>query len=239
MRLAILQTGSPPGELAALFPSYADMVISALGPRFDFSVMDVRRGELPVPDAAEGFLITGSPSGVHDGDAWIAELRAWLLASDPTRPLVGICFGHQIMAEAFGGRVDRAPKGWGVGFHRYAATSIFASAGGQRSFSIPAAHQDQVVEVPPAAAVAARSGFCPAAALIYGDRAAISVQGHPEFTPAYTDAVIDRRLRDGGLTPHQAQVARRSVRRGGDDRGLVLSWIRRFLSDGTALPARA
>ena len=229
MKLCILQTGSPPGDLATRFPSYADMIMSALGEGFDYRVFDVQRGQLPVGDEGDGFVVSGSPSGVHDGDPWIADLRGWLQEVDPGRPLVGICFGHQIMAEAYGGRVERAAQGWGLGFHRYAVAAAQPWMCERPSFSIPAAHQDQVVQAPPDTVVVAKSPFCPVAALAYRSRRAISFQGHPEFTAAYADAVVDRRERAGSLSAHRAQVARRSIRRGGDDRSVVLDWTRRFL----------
>ncbi|MCW5605758.1 MAG: type 1 glutamine amidotransferase, partial [Burkholderiales bacterium] len=101
-------------------------------------------------------------------------------------PVVGICFGHQILAEAMGGKVVKSERGWGCGVHRYSL-----SDGGE--MAIAAMHQDQVIQVPPDAAVIASSEFCPVAGLDYGGRA-LSFQPHPEFADAFVrDLVASRR----------------------------------------------
>jgi GMP synthase-like glutamine amidotransferase len=119
MKLAILEAGTPPGPLTERFGRYPAMFERLLGNGIDYDSFDVPAGELPgVPGAHDAYLITGAAAGVYDGLPWIHELAAFLRAAGGEK-LVGICFGHQIMAEAFGGRVEKVAKGWGVGLHDY------------------------------------------------------------------------------------------------------------------------
>lgn len=228
LRIGILRTGDPPADMTG-FATYPEMVSAGLGGGYAYRTFDVAAGELPrANDDADGYVITGSPAGVYDGERWIEEFKEWLRASDADRPIVGICFGHQIMAEAFGGEVRKSEKGWGGGLQSYETLEPQPWMDGERRYTLPAAHQDQVMRTPREAQVIAGSAFCPVAALAYRERKAITFQAHPEFPRDYTEALVRRRLRLGTLTPEQGARALDSLK-GPDDRDRVMGWIRRFL----------
>ena len=186
--------GPTPTRLAGQFGQTSAMFRALLGEdRYGWRDYDVAAGEFPAaPEDCEAYLVTGSAKGVYDTDPWIAQLRAFLVAAKGRTPMVGVCFGHQIMADAFGGQVIKSPKGWGIGLHTHAVLQgkdwIDAPA-----YALPASHQDQVVTAPPGATVLGGSDFCPLGMLAYDDARAISVQLHPEFEPAYAQALITGR----------------------------------------------
>src|SRR5690349_21975848 len=107
MKVAILETGRPPGTLADEFGDYPAMLSRLLGPGFETESFDVQRGELPDPASHQACLITGSPAGVYEPLQWIAPLQDFTRTADQTK-LVGICFGHQVMAEVLGGHVEKS-----------------------------------------------------------------------------------------------------------------------------------
>ncbi len=228
MSIAILETGTPPGELAAQFGSYPDMFADMLGTG-KLPTYDVASGPLPDHGAHRGYIVTGSPAGVYDGLPWIAALKEWLRAAPARTPLVGICFGHQAMAEAFGGRVEKSAKGWGIGLQEYAVVGRRPWMDEALSVAIPASHQDQVVAPPADTDIILASEFTPYAGLAWRGRAAISFQCHPEFSPAYAKALIEARRER--LPDPDAAIASLN---GYNDNGRVAGWIARFL--GLASP---
>ncbi|WP_129794211.1 type 1 glutamine amidotransferase [Sphingosinicella sp. CPCC 101087] len=226
MKLAILETGTPPEPLIARFGRYPAMFQRLLGDGFNYESYDVPAGELPpVPRGHDAYLITGSPAGVYDGLPWIGELAAFLRATDRHVKVVGICFGHQIMAEAFGGHVEKSEKGWGVGLHTYPVVRREPWMDDVPAVAIPASHQDQVVIQPPKTHVIASSLFTPYAGLAWIDRPAISFQFHPEFSPDYARALIDGR-RDRIADADRAIASLD----GPNDNARVGEWIGRFLA---------
>ncbi|MBP7704635.1 MAG: type 1 glutamine amidotransferase [Caulobacter sp.] len=229
MNLGILETGAPPGPLADRFASYADMMRRMLGPAFRARIYDVRGGELPsAGDECDGWLITGSASGVYDGDPWIEALKDFLRSASGAAPMVGICFGHQVMADAFGGEVVKSTKGWGVGLHAYEVVEARSWMDSAAPIRLSASHQDQVVSLPPGAQVVAASDFTPYGMLAYPQRRALSMQAHPEFEADYTRALIESR-RGNRLDEMAADLAIASLA-GPDDRERVAVWLRRFLT---------
>lgn len=228
MNVGILETGHPPGGLAARFGDYPAMFRGLLGAGFDTTTYDVAAGKLPERPAAHGaYLITGSPAGVYDGLPWIEPLKAFLREAKGQAKLVGVCFGHQIMAEAFGGRVEKSGKGWGVGLQTYDLVGEAPWLDGTGGIAVPASHQDQIVLQPPRSVILAASAFTPYAMLAYRGQPAISMQFHPEFAPDYARALIA--LRRAILPDPDAALA--SFGRP-DDRARVAGWIRRFLEEG-------
>jgi GMP synthase-like glutamine amidotransferase len=225
MQIAILRTGTPPAELVGRFGQYDGMFERLLGPGFETVTYDAEAGELPAPDAHAAYLVTGSPAGVYDPLPWIEPLKTFLCAIPPEAKLVGVCFGHQVMAEALGGKVVKSEKGWGVGLQTYDVTARAEWMDEAAAISIPASHQDQVVVQPPGTRVLARSEFTPFGMLEWQDRAAISMQFHPEFTADYARALIETRRER--LPDPDAAIA--SLGRA-DDRERVGGWIRSFLS---------
>lgn len=224
-RIGILGCGEPPAPLRATYGCYADMVARLVGPGSDTEVFDATAGVLP-PDAAacDGYVVTGSPAGVYDDLPWIPPLLDFLRAARGRAKLVGICFGHQAMAQAFGGEVTKSPKGWGLGVHRYDVVARAPWMDDAQVIRAPASHQDQVIVAPPGARVTVASDFTPLAGLDYGD--AISFQFHPEFTAQFGRALIEsRRDRYGPL----AETAIASYRDPGDG-ARVAAWIGRFLA---------
>jgi GMP synthase-like glutamine amidotransferase len=235
MKLGILETGSPPADLQRSFSSYSGMFQRLLGPAYRYSTFDVRQGELPAAsDDCDAYLITGSAAGVYDGLDWIDPLKSFVKNISGRAALVGICFGHQLMAEVFGGRVIKSPKGWGIGLHDYAVWHRADWMDDAPAIAIPASHQDQVVELPQGATVLAGSAFAPFGALEYPGRRAISFQCHPEFTPEYAAALIDLR-RGTRYDPAFADAALASLRKP-NDRERVATWLRQFLA--TVVPQR-
>ena len=224
MKLAILETGRPPEDLISRFGGYPGMLARMLGPEFDLDVYDVQAGQLPSLDAGhDAYLITGSPAGVYDPLPWIGELLNFIRSASDKK-MVGICFGHQAMAEALGGRVEKSDRGWGIGLHRYAIQHREPWMDGEREISVPVSHQDQVIVQPPNTRVIASSDFTPHAALAWTDRPAISFQFHPEFAPDYAKALIAARY-DRLPDPDGAIASLDEP----DDRSRVADWIRRFL----------
>ena len=224
MKLAILETGTPPGDLESRFGDYPAMFARMLGPGFDFESFDVQSGRLPPhPNGHDAYMITGSPAGVYDPLPWIAPLMDFIRASGNSR-MIGICFGHQVMAEALGGKVVKSEKGWGAGLHEYAVAGRQPWMGGEQKIAIPASHQDQVIVQPPATQITVRSDFTPYAGLAWTDRPAISFQFHPEFSADFAKALIAQRY-DAVPNPDAAIASLDAP----NDTARVSAWIRRFL----------
>ena len=223
MKLAILETGRPPGKLAEEFGDYPAMFEAMLGAGFEIEVFDVQAGELPDPNAHDAVLITGSPAGVYDPLPWIEPLLDFIRSAKSSR-MVGICFGHQAMAEALGSHVEKSDKGWGAGLHHYDVVHQEPWMDGASSIANPASHQDQVVVQPPNTEVIAASDFAPFAGLAWTDRPSISFQFHPEFSPAFAKALIEKRY-DIVPEPDAAIASLDSP----NDNERVAGWIRRFL----------
>jgi len=201
------------------------MIRALLGDvRYDFTSYDVQAGALPPVEDNDAYILTGSPAGVYDDLPWIGDLSDWLRGAKGKAKLVGICFGHQIMAEAFGGHTQKSDKGWGIGLHRYQVHERASWMDDVASFAIPVSHQDQVTLQPPHSRVLAGSPFNRFGLLAYDDQPAISFQCHPEFEPAYAQALIEAR-RERLPDPDAAIESLEQP----DDRARLAEWIRRFL----------
>ena len=225
--IGILETGLPPTDLAARFGRYDAMVRRMLGDRYRYRTYAARAGELPGrPEDHDAYVITGSSAGAYEDLPWIAPLEAFIRSAQGRARMVGLCFGHQIMAQALGGRVERSDRGWGLGLHRYAVTHPEPWMDAEPSLAVAASHQDQVV-APPAGAVAiAASAFTPYAALLYAGGQAVSFQFHPEFERGMAEALVELRrphLPDAAADAMLASLA------GPSDALRVAGWIRAFV----------
>ena len=227
MKLGILETGYPPGNLADEFGNYPQMFEQLLGPGFQVESYDVQNGQLPAPGEHGAYLITGSPAGVYDPLPWIEPLMQFIRSANGAK-MIGVCFGHQVMAEALGGHVEKSDKGWGAGLHRYTVVRSEPWIDTNGTIAIPASHQDQVILQPPNTEVVAASDFTPFAALAWTDRPAISFQFHPEFSPAFAKALIEKRY-DVVPNPETAIASLQAP----NDNQVVGGWIRRFLNGET------
>lgn len=195
MKIGILQCGHTPeavqtahGEFDALFHHIFE------GEGFTFETFNVVDMEFPSGvDAADGWLVTGSRHGAYEDHGFIPPLEDLIrdIYADG-RPMVGICFGHQIIAQALGGKVVKFDGGWAIGRHHY-------TFDGLGDLAMNAWHQDQVVERPQEAKTIASSAFCENAALLYGDRI-LTVQPHPEFRNPVIATYLSA-LRDSGRYP--------------------------------------
>ncbi|GGA20230.1 type 1 glutamine amidotransferase [Neptunicoccus cionae] len=202
MKIGILQTGHTPEEMREKHGDYDDLFKRLLAGRgLHFETYPVLDGILPdtIMDA-DGWLITGSKFGVYEDHDWIPPLEDFLRrAYAAAIPIVGVCFGHQILAQALGGKVEKFSGGWQVGPVDYARTD-------GRNDRIMAWHQDQITQVPEGAAITGTTDFCANAMLVYGDRA-LTVQPHPEFTPEFMGDLLAARgdiLPDAILTKARA-----------------------------------
>ena len=223
MKIGILQTGHSPDEVRGALGDYSDMFARLLGGHgFDFATFNVVDGQFPAgPDDADGWLITGSRHGAYEDHPWIPPLEALIRAiRDSGKPLIGVCFGHQIIAQALGGKVEKFAGGWSVGRQVYRMNG--------QDHALNAWHQDQVVTLPAEATVAGGNDFCANAMLTYGNRI-YTVQAHPEFDAQVIDGLAT--YRGPGNVP-DAQLAQ--VRADLDkpvDNGRLAAQIARFFKE--------
>lgn len=199
MKLTIIQTGEVPAPLRERFGPYPRMferMFEAASAGFAFESIPVFDGA-PFPDPAglDAILITGSAAGVYEDHLWLDPLRGFIRSAyAAATPMVGICFGHQIMADALGGQVEKSHKGWGLGRHTYAVrqeSEVLPTA--LPALSIACSHQDQVIVPPADATILLGSDFTPNAGLLYRNGRALSLQPHPEFEDDYTEALAHLR----------------------------------------------
>ena len=185
MRIAVYDCVSPDQLTEKYGPSGNHILrwLAPHAPEAELVRLDLPGGDaLPSPTDYDGVVISGSEKGVYDDTHWMNPLRQNLLDLRAAgTPVFGICFGHQIMADVWGGKAEKADTGFVAGVRRF----------GFDDAVIPAyvAHQDQVTRQPPASRVTGAAGYCPIAGLAY-DFPALSVQFHPEYNRAFADDLI-------------------------------------------------
>ena len=222
MKIGILICGHFLDDIAATYGTYLDLYAPMLGPGFDCRAYFVVDGEMPESvEEQDGWLISGSRHGAYEDHAWIPPLEDFLRAAYRAEvPLVGICFGHQILAQALGGRVEKYSGGWSLGPVAYDFTD-----GSHQT--VVAVHQDQVTAKPDQAEVIASTDFCAFAGLAYGNRA-LSFQPHPEFSQAFITDLIDFYGAAGTLPQDVLAAARSRLGLALDSDGMI-GQIRAFL----------
>lgn len=213
MLITIVQTGDVPAPLRSEFGPYAKMferMFDSTGFDFNYQIVTVDDHSLLTdPSRLEAIVITGSPAGVYEDHAWLPPLRDFIRGAYAAKtPMLGICFGHQIMADALGGDVQKSGKGWGLGRHTYRVLGrpdFMANA--PETVSVACSHQDQVLVPPADAEVILASDFTPNAGLFYKSGKALSFQPHPEFLDDYALALVNLRrgnapdaVVDGGIS---------------------------------------
>lgn len=235
MRLGILQSDSVRPELRQTFGDYPDMFerrFRALDPELEFASWNMPAGELPAAiDAADAWLITGSKWSVYDEEPWILKAHEFVRElHEARRPILGICFGHQLVARALGGEVEAV--GWGVGVH---TARIHERADWMQpatpTLSLLVSHQDQVTRAPEQARILAGHSFCPNDMMQIGDHI-LTFQGHPEFEPGYSRALMELRRKLIGEATYQEGMASLQSTIQGD---IAVAWMLRFLGRTPAL----
>jgi GMP synthase-like glutamine amidotransferase len=198
---------------------------------------DVCHGELPqTTDTCDAYVCTGSRYSVYDKLDWIGALEAFVRRVHEARaPFAGICFGHQMLAQALGGTVTPAPEGWGVGVH---GMRILHSEPWMQpplaTCRLQYMHQDQVMEFPPEAVLLGSAAHCPVAMFRCGE-SMLGIEGHPEFPAAYNEALM--RYRIGRIGEARVRAGLETVRQGTDG-AVVGQWIVRFFAQSAAREGR-
>ena len=235
IRIGILQTDSVLEQFQPRFGDYPQMFERVLHNSAQTTGVQVECVNYPVQSTlpktmdCDAYLITGSRDSVYDDLPWIFDLVRFLEgALSAGKQILGICFGHQLMAHFFGGRVAPAQGGWAVGVHTSEIVErhnwMDARVGDR--FSLLSSHKDQVVELPDGAEVFATNDFCPIAGFTMGDQV-ITVQGHPEFTKPYAQGLLDHRRKLLGETLYQQGSA--SMQHATDE-VLVAGWLLAFVT---------
>lgn len=231
MKIGILKTDRVRPEWVPRFGEYPDMferLLKEQDPSLEFTTYDVMEEEYPADlDDMDAYLITGSRHSVYEDLPWIHRLLEFIrLLNDRRKPLVGICFGHQAVAQALGGRTEKARQGWGVGLHRHRFASRPAWLDdGDSEFPVLVSHQDQVVVNAAGAETLASSDFCLNAVCQLGDHI-LTLQGHPEFVNDYSREIMDYRREMIGEPVYEQGMASLS---GLPARERMARWILGFL----------
>jgi GMP synthase-like glutamine amidotransferase len=235
LRVGLLQCDHVADDLVNAHGDYQDMFSDLLHTQdqdIEVAVYDLTAGNFPIDlDACDGYIITGSQFSAYDDIPWIHKAKRLITnLYGANIPTIGICFGHQLIAESLGGKVEKAiDKGWGVGVQNWEIKNKRKWMGNDSpaDFSLRASHQDQVVEMPADSILYASSEFCPIAGFQAG-KYFLSMQGHPEFSREYTNALIEKRV--DRIGKDVVEVAQRSLKRDVDN-NRVAAWMVAFIKN--------
>ena len=187
---------------------------------------------LPAPQDFAGYIITGSRASVYDDLPWITVLQAFIRQCwDEDIKIVGICFGHQLIAHSLGGKTEKAKAGWGFGIHSTRLSEKRSWMTGTESldddcYNLIVIHQDQVVDVPPQFKTIASSNFCPNS-MIVAENKMLGIQGHPEFNKNFCQSVAERRKATIGPEVYKSTL--HSLAENDTHAKTVLTWVNNFL----------
>jgi GMP synthase-like glutamine amidotransferase len=214
-RVTIIETGlvSPRNrELHGSYPQMFERMIGAADANVTFDTVSIPAGDaLPDIDGLEAILVTGSAAGVYDELQWIAPLEAFVrTAHHKNVPMVGVCFGHQLIAQALGGTVRKSEKGWGLGRHVYDVAPHNGLIEGTR-IALACSHQDQVITPPDGTTTFMSSDFTPYAGLLYAGGRTLSVQPHPEFSVGFALACCEMARSKGDAPDSVVATAKASL----------------------------
>jgi GMP synthase-like glutamine amidotransferase len=227
MHVGLLECDEVTGRFAEVPGGYREM-FAALLPEARFTYYRAHEGKLPaVPGECDAWLCTGSRYSAYDTMPWVGALAQFIRDLHVSKkPFVGICFGHQMLAQALGGEVAKAQNGWGVGVLPMEIVSSESWMQPPRAeVRIQHMHQDQVQRLPPGSVVLGRSAHCEIGMFRVGETM-LGIEGHPEFTPEFSEALI--RARRERIGAARSDAALKSVRQPNDGM-LVGRWISRFL----------
>ena len=231
MKIGILEADQLSETLRRQYGSFGDMfqnLLHSVDEKLALRRYQVSEYVFPDDiDECDAYLITGSKFGVYDDEPWIKQLNDFVVTlAGRQKKLIGICFGHQLIAQALGGRAQKSEKGWGVGL---STSTVYVPKPwmnpAQGTFALLMSHQDQVTTLPPHAERIAGDDFCAYASYQIGDHI-LSFQGHPELTPAYArqcmqdrrEIIGEQRFQQGMATINQAA-----------DHLLIAKWIVNFM----------
>jgi GMP synthase-like glutamine amidotransferase len=231
MKLGILNTDAVKPEFAQKYGEYPDMfaeILTATDPQLELVTYEVVEGEYPVDiNEVDGYLITGSKLSVYDDVPWINDLKEFIRVLNETKKkVIGICFGHQLVAEALGGKTEPAAVGWCVGAHLNKATEIAKNYGiRDAEFQLPSNHKDQVITLPTGGKLLASTDACPIAAIGLEDHI-LTFQGHPEFGIGYATDLLNMRREIIGEASYQTAISSLETK---TDNLKVARWILEFI----------
>jgi len=238
MRIGLLQCDHVADDLINTHGDYQDMFSNLLQSQdqdIEVAIYDLTADHFPIDlSACDAYIITGSQFSAYDDIDWIHKTKQLIVNLYHAKvPTIGICFGHQLIAEALGGKVAKATdKGWGVGLQKWNIKTKYDWMGdiSLDDFSLRASHQDQVVKLPNDSTLYASSDFCPIAGFQIGNHL-LAMQGHPEFSKEYANALMVKRL--DRIGKNTVKVAQQSLKNDADNHK-VGAWIINFIKQANS-----
>jgi GMP synthase-like glutamine amidotransferase len=231
LNVGLLACDDVPDRLRHIAGGYQDMFDALLRPHapgLAFTRYDACKGKVPsAPDECDAWLCTGSRFSVYDKLDWIEGLKAFVrTVHDAGKPFVGICFGHQILAEALGGSVQKAEQGWGIGvldMHIVQPEPWMQPP--REHCKLQYMHGDQVLRLPDHSTLLAAAPHCPVAMFKVGEKM-LGIEGHPEFPAAYEEALLRARRERIGADYVDAALATLDT---ATDHKIAGRWIANFI----------
>lgn len=231
MKVGLLECDHVREELQHIAGDYRQMfpaLFLQVAPDWEFEFYDVCNGKFPSSvDACDAYICTGSKNSVYDEEEWVNDLKDFVReihSSD--KVFVGVCFGHQMLGEALGGKVEKASIGWCVGVHAFELVQLEEWMNPARShFNLLMMCQDQVQLLPPSSIRLAQTADCPNAMFRIGKNM-LGIQAHPEFPKVYDQALMELRVDRIGKAKVDLGIASLEL----PTHELVMAeWIRKFV----------